>query len=126
MDAENKLVVDKPPMDEVGVLQVSLKISSPVTKKEEVEEINFVVPSKLSYRILRNMDKSFWENKIKEAESLNLVGCLKNHVLNEEHRSAMVDWMIEVTKTYRCNERTLFIAIMIMDKYYKDSKVYII
>lgn len=43
---------------------------------------------------------------------------LLNHSITERMRSKMVDWMIEVTENYRCDQATYFLSVDIMDKFF--------
>jgi hypothetical protein len=61
---------------------------------------------------LRSMEKEFdnW-------------GSLANHPsILPEMRARMVDWMIEVLSNFKCDELTFFIAVSIMDRYFKLTK----
>jgi hypothetical protein len=44
---------------------------------------------------------------------------LGNHDISYELRGKMIDWMIEVTSTFKCDLRTFYMAVAIMDQYYK-------
>ena len=33
----------------------------------------------------------------------------------------MIDWMIEVLTNFNCDEQTFFIAVQIMDRYFKHA-----
>lgn len=35
----------------------------------------------------------------------------------------MVDWMVEVMKSYKCSEETFFMAVRIMDHFLEKSKI---
>lgn len=52
----------------------------------------------------------------------DISGCFKNHpTMNDSLRARMVDWMIEVLTNFKCDDLTYFIAVSIMDRYYKNS-----
>jgi len=42
---------------------------------------------------------------------------LLGHDITKEYRCKMVDWMIEVTSSFKCDPRTYFLAVTIFDKY---------
>lgn len=44
---------------------------------------------------------------------------LKNHSISVEFRAKMVDWMAEVLHTFKCSCQTFFLAVNIMDRYFK-------
>ncbi|EAR88519.2 amine-terminal domain cyclin (macronuclear) [Tetrahymena thermophila SB210] len=48
--------------------------------------------------------------------------CLQNHDISYQLRAKMVDWMIEVMKSYKCSEETYFMAVRIMDSFLEKCK----
>ncbi|KAL4469497.1 hypothetical protein ABPG74_004750 [Tetrahymena malaccensis] len=48
--------------------------------------------------------------------------CLQNHDISYQLRAKMVDWMIEVMKSYKCTEETYFMAVRIMDSFLEKCK----
>lgn len=42
---------------------------------------------------------------------------LESHQITKEYRTKMVDWMVEVCTSFRCSERTWFLAVSIFDRY---------
>ena len=42
---------------------------------------------------------------------------LEGHEVTKEYRTKMLDWMIEVTFSFKCAPRTYFLAVTIFDKY---------
>lgn len=42
---------------------------------------------------------------------------LEGHQVTKEYRTKMVDWMVEVCSSFRCSDRTYFLAVSIFDKY---------
>ena len=56
--------------------------------------------------------------KLKECES-STQDCLRIHRINEELRSKMVDWMVEVLQIFECSQRTFFLSVRIMDLFFK-------
>lgn len=42
---------------------------------------------------------------------------LQGHEITREYRTKMADWMIEVTTSFKCCQRTYFVAMSIFDKY---------
>lgn len=47
---------------------------------------------------------------------------LEGHNLLGDYRTKMVDWMIEVTTSFKCCPRTYFLAVAIMDNYLMASR----
>jgi len=60
------------------------------------------------------------KNLIKEEEVIE--DCLMNHKITERMRTRMVDWMIEVLTNYKCDEHTFFLAVNLMDRYFKSTQ----
>jgi Cyclin, N-terminal domain len=58
--------------------------------------------------------------KLKETET-STEDCLKSHRINEELRSKMVDWMVEVLSVFNCSDRTLFLSVRLMDLFFKKE-----
>ncbi|KAL4488076.1 hypothetical protein ABPG72_009414 [Tetrahymena utriculariae] len=48
--------------------------------------------------------------------------CLQNHEISYQLRAKMVDWMIEVMKSYKCSEETYFMAVRVMDSFLEKCK----
>jgi len=46
---------------------------------------------------------------------------LINHLITDRMRTKMVDWIIEVTENYRCDQTTYFLAINLMDTFFSRS-----
>ena len=42
---------------------------------------------------------------------------LERHQVPSDLRTKMVDWMIEVTTTFKCSERTFFLSVAIFDHF---------
>jgi len=51
--------------------------------------------------------------------NLDVPDCLKRHEISPSLRARMVDWMIEVLTNFRCDDQTFFIAVSLMDRYFK-------
>ena len=37
-------------------------------------------------------------------------------------RAKMVDWLLEITEAYNCKTETLFLAIYLMDEYFRNCE----
>ena len=46
--------------------------------------------------------------------------CLVQHKITPSLRARMVDWMIEVLTNFKCDDQTFFIAISLLDRYFKN------
>jgi hypothetical protein len=89
-----------------------------------LEQLVNLLTSKLNLKELKDRQVGLWQLRIAEAEKHDVVDSLKRHKVSGNERAYMVDWMIEVIKVFKCEDRTLFVAVMIMDSYYKKCKVY--
>lgn len=48
-------------------------------------------------------------------------GTLERHKITPNLRARMVDWMIEVLTNFKCDDQTFFLAISLMDRFFKSS-----
>mmetsp|Transcript_6506 Transcript_6506/g.8775 ORF Transcript_6506/g.8775 Transcript_6506/m.8775 type:complete len:234 (+) Transcript_6506:1610-2311(+) len=44
---------------------------------------------------------------------------MATHNVSKEYRTKMVDWMVEVTTSFKCTTRTYFVAVAIFDNYFR-------
>lgn len=58
--------------------------------------------------------------ELKESET-STKDCLNLHRVNEDLRSKMVDWMVEVLDIFNCSKRTFFLSVRIMDLFFKTE-----
>lgn len=47
---------------------------------------------------------------------------LDGHNVSKEYRTKMVDWMVEVTTSFKCTVRTYFLAVALFDNYLRGLK----
>lgn len=59
--------------------------------------------------------------ELKEQET-STKDCLNHHRINDEYRSKMVDWMVEVLDIFNCSKRTFFLSVRIMDLFFKTEQ----
>jgi hypothetical protein len=67
--------------------------------------------------VKKDYHNSILKSIFEEEEAIE--DCLSRHKITERMRCRMVDWMIEVLTNYKCEDNTFFIAVNIMDKYFK-------
>jgi len=74
-----------------------------------------------TYFLKKEFGNSILNNLLIEEKSSSLIikNFLINHKITERMRSKMIDWIIEVLILYNCDENTFFIAINLMDRYFK-------
>lgn len=51
----------------------------------------------------------------------NSSNSLMKHKITPALRSRMVDWMIEVLTNFKCDDQTFFLAVSILDRYFKNK-----
>jgi hypothetical protein len=48
--------------------------------------------------------------------------CLASHPqITESLRARMIDWMIEVLTNFKCDDQTFFLAVSLMDRFFKHT-----
>ena len=47
---------------------------------------------------------------------------LERHQISKDYRTKMVDWMVEVTTSFKCTARTYFLAVAIFDTYLRKNQ----
>jgi len=47
---------------------------------------------------------------------------LATHNISKEYRTKMVDWMVEVTTSFKCTIRTYFLAVAIFDNFIRSMQ----
>lgn len=48
--------------------------------------------------------------------------CLGRHMITPALRARMIDWMIEVLTNFKCDDQTFFLAVSLLDRYFKNKK----
>ena len=56
--------------------------------------------------------------RIREQE-FDTSNCLHRHEITAPVRARMIDWIIEVLTNFYCDDQTFFIAVSLMDRYFK-------
>ena len=52
-------------------------------------------------------------------DPVNQKSPLDSHNVSKEYRTKMVDWMVEVTTSFKCTIRTYFLAVALFDGYFR-------
>jgi len=47
--------------------------------------------------------------------------CLMRHMITPALRARMIDWMIEVLTNFKCDDQTFFLAVSLLDRYFKNK-----
>jgi hypothetical protein len=74
----------------------------------------------------RKIDKfygAFLDKEMKRLENQNsasITSCLHKHKITPNLRARMIDWMIEVLSNFKCEKQTFFLAVNLMDRYFKN------
>jgi hypothetical protein len=53
------------------------------------------------------------ESKVQQSDFLG------RHQISIDYRAKMVDWMVEVLTTFKTSDQTFFLAVNIMDRFFK-------
>lgn len=56
------------------------------------------------------------------AEDSTKTSPLEKHMVTKDYRTKMVDWMVEVTTSFKCSIRTYFLAVAIFDTYMRKKQ----
>lgn len=46
---------------------------------------------------------------------------LSSHKVSNDYRTKMVDWMVEVCTSFKCSQRTYFLAVALFDNYLRTK-----
>ena len=58
----------------------------------------------------------------RQLELQNLTeNCLIKHKITPALRARMIDWMIEVLTNFKCDDQTFFLAVSLIDRYFKNK-----
>ncbi|CAG9331304.1 unnamed protein product [Blepharisma stoltei] len=93
--------------------RISIRTSRNRSRSPNVEisqfQVNNIIPlsQALSRSLLSSETLSYTPNP------------LSNHSILPEFRAKMIDWMIEVTSAFKCHKAVFFLAVKIMDKFFK-------
>ena len=74
----------------------------------------------LSYVVKKTLLPSVFDHFF--SEEVYYSNCLTNHKVTERMRTRMVDWMIEVLSNFKSDDNTFFLAVNVMDAYFKSTK----
>ena len=99
----------------------SLNLENLIINKENIpkfssEEYRRMYTVHLRQDYSKNIMKSLLDDEI------IIEDCLQNHKITERMRTRMIDWMIEVMINYKCDDNGFFIAINLMDRYFKSCQ----
>ena len=47
--------------------------------------------------------------------------CLLKHKITPALRARMIDWMIEVLTNFKCDDQTFFLAVSLLDRFFKNK-----
>ena len=103
------------------------KLPQEILNPEQLEQdrLTGILPSVLSLKEAKEHQNDFWKERLSDLEDFSVSNCLVKHEVKPAHRSAMVNWMIEVLQEFTCETLTIFKAVAIMDLFYARSPVYV-
>lgn len=96
----------------VGNLHPTRKLSRQNTTDEQRQNMN------VRHELSQDIDKYLRHLE----EKVDLKDCLARHKVTANLRARMIDWMIEVLTNFRCDDQTFFLAVSLMDRYFKYCK----
>jgi hypothetical protein len=105
----------------ITLTETSFNYENVCISKENPPKFTSEEYRRMSSCLVRNdYSKHILKTLLEEEESME--DCLANHKVTERMRMRMIDWMIEVMSNYKCDENGFFIAVHLMDKYFKLNK----
>lgn len=102
---KKKITISKPKAKPVIVIKPTIPLQSRLTKKVIVE-----YGTDIAADINTNCNLNSPAN------------CLQRHGIPQLLRAKMVDWMVEVTSIFKFQHQTLFLAVMLMDLFYANTR----
>lgn len=58
---------------------------------------------------------------LEEVSAIDRTDILERHEITAHQRAKMVDWMIEVMSSFNQEDKTFFLAVSTMDRYFENS-----
>lgn len=98
--------------EDFGLLPPSAKLSR--EKTTEIERQNYNVNCEYGDSIMnytRELEEKFLTNN-----------SLIRHKITPALRARMIDWKIEVLTNFKCDDQTFFLAVNLMDRYFKGKQ----
>ena len=87
---------------------------------KKLSDIQICLQEKELMENIKMFKQDFDEEEIMGAAREPLIG----HNVTKEYRTKMIDWMIEVCTSFKFSNRTYFLAVAILDKYFIASHQY--
>jgi len=66
------------------------------------------------------LNSAIHTNFINKDDNFNS-SALNGHRISKDYRTKMLDWMVEVTTSFKCSDRTYFLAVRLFDEYLRKS-----
>ena len=66
-------------------------------------------------------DEKFYQTLLTTISKYKFTNPILTHKITPEYRPKMLDWLVEVTTVFGCNERTYFLAVTVFDQYLRQS-----
>lgn len=61
------------------------------------------------------LENALNQQKLGSPQKEAVVSPISAHEVTKEYRTKMTDWMVEVCTSFKCSERTYFLAVQIFD-----------
>lgn len=89
-------------------------------QQQHTADVQLCLQEKEMIDNIRKYNPLFHEEEIMGAAREPLIG----HEVSKEYRTKMIDWMIEVCVSFKFSNRTYFLAVAILDRYFIASHQY--
>ena len=66
------------------------------------------------------LNSAIHTNFINKDDNFNS-SALNGHCISKDYRTKMLDWMVEVTTSFKCSDRTYFLEVRLFDEYLRKS-----
>ncbi|CAG9317626.1 unnamed protein product [Blepharisma stoltei] len=95
--------------------------------KENLPLLQARKPNNYGRQVLVSVDSNFYNTTLpdlllhhfKNSPDLSTKESLLNHSITINHRSRLLNWMIEVTSSFGCSDNVFFLTVRLMDTYLK-------
>ena len=68
------------------------------------------------------VEEIYFETALAKLQNLKFGAFLQRHAVADKHRSKMMDWMVDVLKTYKQREETVFRAFQLLDLFFAGAQ----
>lgn len=109
-------------MTEVSL--VTRKSGPDASRSTAVKRSKSQVPRKalsLKESLITDYGRQIHHHMKKLESETDVTTFLSRHDVAQDYRAKMVDWMVEVLSTFKMSEHTFFVAVSLLDRFFKKS-----